>query len=124
MFTNRVLWVLALSGSLGWAAGVQAAEVKFYTQRKQGELVRVRPVFRADRPGCHTFPLARDVHRVAVLGFKRCTLYNARKCEPGSELRARWKHKEKTTTTELTEGSRWYLAARGNVAVRAWNCAQ
>ena len=124
MFTNRLIWALALSGTLVLVSGAQAAEVKFYSQRKQGALVRVRPVFRADQPGCHTFPLARDVHRVAVLGFKRCTLYSARRCESGSELRARWKHKEKTTTTELTEGSRWYLVARGNVTVRAWNCVE
>jgi hypothetical protein len=100
------------------------AEIRFYYINSQGQQTNVFLVMNTNKEGCHAFPVARDINRVAILDFKYCTLYRSRSCKAGTEIPARWKNKAKKEATKLTQGSRWILKENGHVEVSAWRCVK
>jgi hypothetical protein len=103
------------------AAAVAHAEIRFYNMNRQGQQSQIMFVPRAGEPGCHNFPVARDVHRVAQVRFEYCSVYAERNCAAGSEYPGRWDGRREPVT-QFTPGSRWVLEREGHVKVRSWNC--
>ena len=122
---RSTILVSALLGILALGATASArAEIRFYYINKQGQQTNIFLVMNTNKEGCHAFPIARKVNRVAVLDFKYCTLYRTRSCEAGTEIPARWQNKAKKEAIQLTEGSRWILKENGEVEVSAWQCVK
>jgi hypothetical protein len=105
-------------------SGLAQAQIRFYQINSRGQESNMLFAFNTDEEGCHAFPLARGVHRVAVVNFAYCELYTTRGCEPGSEIPARWKNRPDEQKTRLTPGSRWVLKDDGQVDVSAWKCVK
>jgi hypothetical protein len=107
-----------------FSSGLAQAQIRFYQLNRQGQQVNMLFAFNTDEEGCHSFPLERGVHRVAIVNFAYCELYSSRACEPGSEIPARWKNRADEEKTRLTPGSRWILKEGGHVDVSSWKCVK
>jgi hypothetical protein len=119
-FSAKIVTALALV----LCAGLAQAQIRFYQLNRQGQQVNMLFTFNTDEEGCHSFPLERGVHRVAIVNFAYCELYSGRSCEPGGEVPARWKNRADEEKTRLTPGSRWILKEDGHVDVGSWKCVK
>ncbi|MCG6872081.1 MAG: hypothetical protein LJE84_07300 [Gammaproteobacteria bacterium] len=120
----KVFVALALGGALLASATAEAAQIRFYRINDKGQLFDVRFVPGANDPGCHSFPAARRVHRIAVVGFRHCRLFSERGCKAGTEMTALWKNRPDKASQELTPGSRWYLHATENRKLASFQCEE
>lgn len=118
------LSALALAGALTLVASA-AWPVTFRVYVANGDLQESRvPTLDEDEPGCHSMLLNLRVYRVAQIGFKHCTVYAEKDCEPDTEVPVSWKQEEKPVT-QFTQGDRWFLVSTDPQGheMGSWYCA-
>lgn len=120
-FNNLRCLTLIVALSSACATAVHSADFRIYTVNKQMQQSRAFKLSDGGESGCHNLLVKQRAHRVAQVGFERCTIYAERDCQTGSELTVRWKN-EKKPTTEITQGARWFLEGKRGTKMASWHC--
>ena len=114
--------VLLLSMLLSFTASARDPEIRMYKMTYDDHSVKYTLLGKGDNPGCHNTPYRYKVYKVAVIGYKSCSVYSAKDCQPESILPVYWKQKDRSETV-MTRGTRWFLAQDASeVGVSSWSC--
>lgn len=98
--------------------------VRFYKVNNLLQADRLRFTNKAaSKPGCHNFIKKTRVHRIVQLGYESCSFYAKKACLADSILSA-VTEKDKTPTTQLTQGLSWFfdLEKKRGERMKSWHC--
>jgi hypothetical protein len=123
MLKNSIhLFVLLSIAALSFPAFARDPEIRLYKMTRDGHSEKYILFGKGDNPGCHNTPYTYHVYKVAVIAFKKCSVFSEKDCQPDSILPAYWKNKDKVST-EMKQGTRWFLTRDGSeVDVASWSC--
>ncbi len=102
--------------------------VRFYKVNKKGQQSEILFIGKRNTPGCHNLRRARDIFRVAQVGFVFCSVYAEKKCSDGTEFTLHWKGKVKKNsaraqpTERFLPGAMWFFEENDTRKVASWKC--
>lgn len=111
---------------------VARKSIRFYSANKRGQEDRLALLRNTEKYGCQDLYRFRKAYRVAVIGFKKCTVYSQTGCPENAAMLARWDGRarrdpnKQQPTSVLTAGTSWILGEEGerkpNVPFKSWSC--
>ena len=107
---------------------VKAGEIRFYKVNSKGQQSELLWVRKREEPGCHNFRRAKDIYRVAQIGFAYCSVYAKKDCPSGAEWTLVWKGKTKKGSRrsqpmdQAIPGAEWFFKNDDVREVRSWRC--